>query len=69
MGYSDPLSLVLAGDARASMNYGMIATGNHQYSNSLRGAPPLISKGSLCPHPSRLRRATFPGGEGLENGL
>ena len=29
----------------------MIATGNHQYSNSLRGAPPLISKGSLlrCP--------------------
>ena len=36
---SDPLSLVLAGDARDSMNYGMIATGNHQYSNSLRGAP------------------------------
>ena len=32
---------------------------------SLRGAPPLISKGSLFPHPSRLRRATFPGGEGL----
>ena len=45
-GNSDPLSLVLAGDARDSMNYGMIATGNHQYSNSLRGAPPLVSKGS-----------------------
>ena len=30
-----------------SLNYGMIATGNHQYSNSLRGAPPLVSKGSL----------------------
>lgn len=29
------------------MNYGMIATGNHQHSNSLRGAPPLVSKGSL----------------------
>ena len=29
------------------------------------GQLPLISKGSLCPHPSRLRRATFPGGEGL----
>ena len=29
------------------MNYGMIATGNHQYFNSLRGAPPLVSKGSL----------------------
>ena len=28
------------------------------------GLLPLISKGSLCPHPSRLRRATFPGGEG-----
>ena len=39
---------------------------------------PLLTKGSLCappgtsshkekqgPHPSRLRRATFPGGEGL----
>ena len=46
-GNSDPLSLVLAGDARDSMNYGMIATGNHQYSNSLRGAPLLVSKGSL----------------------
>ena len=48
---SDPLSLVLAWDARDSMNYGMIATGNHQYSNSLRGAPPLVSKGSLCALP------------------
>ena len=47
MGYSDPLSLVLAGDARDSMNYGMIATGNHFNFDSLRGAPPLISKGSL----------------------
>ena len=30
----------------------MIATGNHQHSNSLRGAPPLVSKGSLwvLPH-------------------
>ena len=44
---SDPLSLVLAGDARDSMNYGMIATGNHFNFDSLRGAPPLISKGSL----------------------
>ena len=56
-GNSDPLSLVLAGDARDSMNYGMIATGNHQYSNSLRGAPPLVSKGSLwvLPHQCILR--------------
>ena len=44
---SDPLSHGLAGDGHDSMNYGMIATGNHQYSNSLRGAPPLVSKGSL----------------------
>ena len=44
---SDPLSLVLAGDARDSMNYGMIATGNHFNFDSLRGAPPLVSKGSL----------------------
>ena len=33
------------------------------------GQLPLVSKGSLSPHPSRLRRATFPAGEGLENGL
>ena len=29
------------------------------------GQLPLISKGSLCPHPARLRRATFPRGEGF----
>ena len=29
------------------MNYGMIATGNHFNFDSLRGAPPLVSKGSL----------------------
>ena len=29
------------------------------------GQLPLISKGSLCPHPSRQSRATFPAGEGL----
>ena len=44
---SDPLSHGLAGDGHDSMHYGMIATGNHQYFNSLRGAPPLVSKGSL----------------------
>ena len=33
------------------------------------GQLPLISKGSLCPHPSRLRRATFPQGKALGNGL
>ena len=31
---------------RATHNYGMIATGNHQYFNSLRGAPPLPGEGS-----------------------
>ena len=35
---------------------GMTATGSHGNFDSLRGAPPLVSKGSLCPHPSRLRR-------------
>ena len=32
---------------RATHNHGMIATGNHQYFNSLRGAPPLPGEGSL----------------------
>ena len=42
---SDPLSHGLAGDGHDSMHYGMIATGNHQYFNSLRGAPPFDQQG------------------------
>ena len=42
---SDPLSPSVR--HWGSTNYGMIATGNHFNFDSLRGAPPLVSKGSL----------------------
>ena len=38
------IRLALAQDARATMHYGMIATGNHRIFDLLRGAPPSQGK-------------------------
>ena len=45
------VTLIRHGYAVPPLHYGAIATGNHFNFDSLRGAPPLVSKGSLCASP------------------